>query len=150
MPRFVTNRDVGYIKGINHELIDKIIETPVIFFSLYPENQNSNIYGESTEKVYNPGLVVNCLIEHNDEATEDAEFGPNVTQQIICSFYRNTLKDKDFYPERGDVVRYNDSYYEVTTVVDNQLLAGRSGIRHSIICTCALVNKSSINVRYEK
>lgn len=150
MSKFVTPRDVGFFKGINVELIDEIVETSVIFFSLIPEKQNINIYGESTDKIYEPGILANALIEHDDEATEDDEFGPNVYQNILAAFYRNTLKEKDFYPERGDIVKYYNAYYEITQVVDNQLLAGRVGLPHSIICTAQMINKSSINVREEK
>ena len=150
MSKFVTEKDVAFFQGINKELIDEIIETSVIFFSLIPEKQDVNIYGESTDKVYEPGILVNSLIEHDDELTEDDEFGPNVYQNIIAAFYRNTLKEKDFYPERGDIIKYYNAYYEVTGIVDNQLLAGRVGLPHSIICTAQMVNKSSINVRDEK
>lgn len=150
MSKFVTPRDVGFFKGINLELIDEIVETSIIFFSLIPEKQNTNIYGESVDKIYEPGILVNSLIEHDDELTEDDEFGPNVYQNIIAAIYRIALKEKDFYPERGDIIKYYNAYYEVTQVVDNQLLAGRVGLPHSIICTAQMVNKSSINVREEK
>ncbi len=36
MSKYVTPRDVGFFKGINFELIDDIVETPIIFFSLFP------------------------------------------------------------------------------------------------------------------
>ena len=150
MSKFVTPRDVGFFKGINKELIDEIVETSIIFFSLIPEKQDTNIYGESIDKIYEPGILVNALIEHDDEMTEDDEFGPNVYQNIIAAIYRIALKEKDFYPERGDIIKYYNAYYEVTQVVDNQLLAGRVGLPHSIICTAQMVNKSSINVREEK
>ncbi len=149
MSKFVTNRDVAFFKGINLELIDDIVETGIIFYSLIPEKQNVNIYGEATDKIYEPGIHVNALIQHDDEMTDDDGLISNVYQNIIAAFYRNTLKEKDFYPERGDIIKYYFHYYEITQVVDNQLLAGRVGLPHSIICTAQLVNKSSINVRQE-
>lgn len=150
MSKYVTPRDVGFFKGINLEIIDDIIETSVIFFSLIPEKQNTNIYGEATDKIYEPGIEANALIQHDDETTEDDPFGPNVFQGIICAFYRNTMKEKNFYPERGDVIKYYNAYYEITNVIDNQLLAGRAGLPHSIICSAIMTNKSSLNVRSEK
>lgn len=149
MSKFVTPRDVAFFKGINLELVDEVVETPIIFFSLIPEKQNENIYGESTEKIYEPGIQTNALIQHDDERTEDDEFGPNVQQGIVCAFYRNRLKEQNFYPERGDIIKYYNAYYEIGQVVDNQLLAGRVGLPHSIITTAHMVNKSSINVRQE-
>ena len=149
MSKFVTDRDVGFFKGINQEIIDDIIETGIIFFSLVPEKQNENIYGEATDKIYEPGIHVNALIQHDDETTEDDSMISNVYQNILAAFYRNTLKEKDFYPERGDIVKYYNTYYEIQNVIDNQLLAGRISLPHSIICTATMINKSAINVRGE-
>lgn len=149
MSKYVTPRDVGFFKGINQELIDDIVETGIIFFSLIPEKQDTNIYGEATDKIYEPGIHANALIQHDDEMTEDDEFGPNVYQNILAAFYRDTLKEKDFYPMQGDIIKYYNAYYEITQVVDNQLLAGRVGLPFSIICTAQMSNKSVINVRQE-
>lgn len=149
MPLFVTPRDYRFMKGINQELIDQVIETPVIFYGIDSQQTEQNIYGESTEKVYLPGILCNAVITHDDQRTEDEQFGPNVFQNIICALERWILEEKDFYPERGDIVKWSDAYYEITQIIDNQLIAGRIGLPHSIICTAVLVNRSSINVRTE-
>jgi len=149
MSKFVTPHDYAFFQGINKELIDEIIETGVIFFSLIPEKQNENIYGEAIDKIYEPGIAVNALIEHDDETTDDDGMMSNVYQNIMAAFFRDTLKEKNFYPERGDIIKYYNTYYEVTQVVDNQLIAGRVGLPFSILCVAQMVNKSSINVREE-
>ena len=147
MPLFVTPQDYAFFTGINHEIIDQIIETAVIIYSLDATENPPNIYGENTQKLYKPGILCNALITHDDQTTEDDQFGPNVFQNIICGFQRLTLQDKDFYPERGDVIRWNDGYFEITQVIDNQLIAGRFGISHSILCTAVMTNRSVINIR---
>ena len=147
MPLFVTERDHAFFTGINHELIDEIVETAVIMYSLDAGENPTNIYGENIQKLYKPGILCNALITHDDQSTQDDQFGPNVFQNITCAFHRLTLKDKDFYPERGDVVKWNDAYFEITHVIDNQLLAGRVGLPHSIICTAVMTNRSVINIR---
>jgi len=149
MSKYVTPNDVNFFGGINNEIVEQIIQTPIIFYSLIPEKQNENIYGEATDKIYEPGIEANALIQHDDETTDDDGMVTNVYQNILTSFLRDVLKEKNFYPERGDIVKYFNTYYEITQVVDNQLLAGRVGLPWSIICTCQMVNKSSINVRSE-
>lgn len=149
MPLFVTPRDYTFMKGINQELVDQVIETSIIFYGIDATQSPTNLYGESTEKVYLPGILCNAIITHDDQRTEDDSFGPNVFQNIICALERWILEEKDFYPERGDIVRWNDALYELTTIIDNQLIAGRVGLPHSILCTGVLVNRGSINVRTE-
>ena len=141
---------MNFIKGINTELIDKIIETPIVYYALDMNEQDVNIYGESTDKYYNPGIRCNCLIQNDDPSATDDEMGVNYNQTIMCFFYRNTLKEKDFYPVNGDIIKWNSSYYEINNIVDNQLLGGKTQLSHSVNCTAQMVNKSNINVRYEK
>lgn len=149
MPVFIGPKDMNFITGINKELVDEIIETDVIIYSLDIHENEVNLYGESTEKMYRPGLKMNALITHDDQVSEDSEFGPNTMQNIICAFRRLVLKQKDFYPDKGDVILYNNAYFEITNVIDNQLIAGRVGLPHSIICPAVMTNRSSINVREE-
>ena len=150
MPRFITNRDVGMFYGINHELLDKVIETKIIFYALYNDDQDTNIYGESTDKYYEPGIVCNALIDNQEPSAEDLEVGPNVTQMVNCAILRKTLKEKDFYPEQGDIIKWNNAYYEISNaVIDNQLLGGRIQIPYSVVFSAVMVNKSAINIRHE-
>jgi len=149
MSKFVTARDVSFMNGINLEIINDVIETPIIFYSLVTENQDPNIYGESIDKLYEPGIKCNGLIQNDEENTDDSEFGPNVQQSIRCSFHRDTLKEKDFYPERGDIIKWNNAYFEISHVSDNQLLAGKEALPFSIITVSHMINKSSINIRKE-
>lgn len=150
MPRFLTNRDIAMFNGINHELIDKIIETKIVFYALYNDTQNTNLYGESTDKYYEPGIVCNALIDNQEPVAEDFEVGPNISQIINCAILRKTLKEKDFYPEQGDIIRWNDAYYEISSaVIDNQLIGGRVQIPFSVVFNAVMVNKSQINVRHE-
>ncbi len=146
---FISKRDRAFIDSINQELIDDIIETPVIIYSLDLQSTKENIYGESAEKVYRVGLEFNALIANDDQETDDSDFGSNILQRIVCGFHRESLREKDFYPERGDIIKWNDAYFEITSVIDNQFIAGKVGMPHSIMCTAVMVNRSSINVRVE-
>ena len=125
MPVFIGPRDMNFITGINKELVDDVIETDVLVYSLDIHDNEVNLYGETLEKVYRPAVKINALITHDDPTSEDTEYGPNVQQNIIVAFRRLTLKDRDYYPDKGDVVLWNNAYFEMTNVIDNQLIAGR-------------------------
>lgn len=150
MSKFVSQRDFDFFNVINRELNNDIISTPVIVFSFDPSKQDGNMYGESDSKVYEPGIQINANIEHDDENTEYDEFGGSVYQSIRVMFLRIELKEIDFYPERGDIIKWNNSYYEIDGVVENQLVAGRPHLSFSIICSAFMVNKSAISIRGEK
>ena len=149
MPLFLSDRDMTFITGINKELVNDVIETPVIIYSIDTSVTSTNLYNESVDKTYKTGVQINALITHDDQTSQEDQFGPNVFQNIICAFHRETLKELDFYPERGDIVQWNDAYYEFNNVIDNQLLAGRVGLPHSVVATAHMTGRSSINIRQE-
>lgn len=150
MPRFVTQRDIELFRGYGDEMMNKIADIAVIIYSFIPDDQNSNIYGESINKFYKPGIVVRSYVESDDESTIDEDGAMSVTQTVNFSFLRRDLLEKDFYPDRGDVIEWNYNYYEITNVVDNKLIAGRDNLKYSITCDSILVNRSAINIRTDE
>lgn len=148
MPKFVSPRDYKYIKSINSELINDVIETPVILFAVDTDFTTSNMYNESLGKVFKPGVLTNALILHEDQITTTEDFA-NITQNIVISWSRIHLEEVNFYPENGDYLRYNNTYYELTQIIDNQFVAGNTEFSNSIIGNASLVNASVLNIRYE-
>lgn len=148
MPLFISQRDMNFITGINNELVDEVIDTTVIIYPVDTELTNENIYGESANKIFLPGIECHALIAHEEEVTNEEDMGvSNLYQNIRIAFHRESMKLKDFYPERGDFLQWNNAYYEIGGVVDNQLLAGRPILPHSIVVAAHMVNVSSINIR---
>ena len=147
MPRFVTARDVDLFRLYGNEMMNKITDVAIIIYSFIPDEQNANIYGESINKYYRPGIVFRAYVESEDESTTDEDGAMSVTQTVNFSFLRRDLLEKDFYPDRGDIIEWNYNYYEITNVVDNKLLAGRDNLKYSITCDSVLVNRSAINIR---
>lgn len=148
MSKFVSSRDYKYMKSINSELINDVIETSVILFAVDANFTRSNMYNESMGKVFKPGITTNALILHEDQTTTTEEFA-NITQNIIVAWSRIHLQDLDFYPENGDYLRYNNAYYELTQIVDNQFVAGNTEFPNSIVGNASLINVSVLNIRYE-
>ena len=146
MPRFLTTKDNTFIQGINSELINEIIETPIIIYKLVLEDEADDIYGENINKKYKPGVQLNCIINRDEQATEDDEFGVNKSQNISFNINRDYISGIGIYPEIGDIIEWNEFYYESDNVKENQYLAGRTTYNHSIIIDAHLTNKSNLNI----
>ena len=131
-PFFVPQKEVNLMDVINEEIIDEIIGQTVDIYKISVENTNENIYGESTTKYYDRGFRVNCLILFEEPEVVQDEFGADINSGIEMYFHRNTLKDADFYPEIGDIVDWNDMYFEMNSITEPQLIAGNTGYRHQI------------------
>lgn len=148
MPMFMTLKDRAFMYGVNKELVNEVINTTVIIYAIDKEFTKPNQYGESSDKMFLPGIEVNSLVERDDEATEEEDMGlSNLYQNIRIAFHRDTMKEIDFYPERGDFVKWNNAYYEIGGIIDNQLVAGRPALAHSIVAAAHMVNIGIINIR---
>lgn len=78
--------------------------------------------------------------------SEYDDFGPNRRQDHIFKMREKMLRELNFYPEIGDIVFWNDRYYEVDNVVQEQLLGGQSEKSHSIIVNTHYTKITSLNI----
>ena len=146
MARFTLDRDIRFFEGISRELVDAVITTAVVLYKLVIENSKTNLYGESLSKTYYSGVECNAMIERQDTTTTYEGFGSDQGQNVEFRFNRFTLKDKNLYPEIGDIIYHNDGYFEIDNVREDQLIGGRTGDQEhfSIICSTFMTRRSTI------
>lgn len=146
MARFTLDRDIRFFEGISRELVDAVVTTAVVLYKLVIENSKTNLYGESISKTYYQGVECNAMIERQETLSTYEGFGADTNQTVQFRFNRFTLKDKDFYPEVGDIIFHNDGYFEIDNVSEDQLIGGRTGEQEhfSIICSTFMSRRSSI------
>jgi hypothetical protein len=177
MSLFGANRDISLFRHINRELLNDIIEQKVGYYKIVLDRSIPNMYGESLKKTYNDPVLINCLIERGDTAPLTNEFGMDITRNIKCRFLRDDLTGTDLstelgadgrgftyniVPEVGDVVMWNNDYYEVNNVNENQLVVGKDpgysyssntndfGSSWSIIVECFYIRPEKLGIAQER
>jgi hypothetical protein len=148
MPRFVGERDFRLFQHFNTEIISDIVDVKVVLYKIISDFTNINIYGESTSKERYKGITIDALIRYTKQTASGQDgFGYDAEQQDIeFRFVRKLLQDVEVYPEVGDIVGYNENFYEIHNIVEAQLIAGRPEFNHSIICQAHLTRKSSLDI----
>ena len=147
--RYFSPRDLRLIGSLNGELMGTIIENLIQIFKISPTETKSNIYGEAsadTGKWYLPGIQISALIERPESTTSYDDFGPSRDQTHIFKMREKMCIQLNFYPEIGDIISWNDKYWEVNNVVQEQLLGGQPDKSHSIICNAQYTRLSSLNI----
>jgi hypothetical protein len=146
MPLFGGARDISLFRNMNQELINDIIQTEIGYYKFVIQDSETNVYGESNKKVYYEPLLIPSLITREDQAWSSNDYGPDVTQQMTFAFLRATLVDKNLLPEIGDIVLFNNDYFEFNSIIENQFFVGKNvdysmnedtdnfGVSLSIIC----------------
>ena len=146
MALFNRRRDIKLFNSLNNELLNNIIQTPVTIYKISVESEE-NIYGESSTKTYTKGLQIGCLIRHEPQATDSGEgFGPVVNQTIQIAFHREMIAARDFYPEIGDIIEWNEAYFEINAVVENQLIGGQIYKNFSIVVSAHMAQRDSLQI----
>ena len=145
-PFFLPQKEINLINDMNEELIDEIVGQSVDVYKVSIENTEENVYGESTTKYYNDGFRVNCLINFIEPEMLQDDFGADLNTSIEMYFHRNTLKDAGFYPEVGDIVDWNNFYFEINSVTEPQLIAGHQNFKHQIFATAHRSRLSTLQI----
>jgi len=147
-PFFVPQKEFDLINVVNEELIDEIVGQSVDIYKVNIDNTEDNVYGESTTKYYEQGFRVNCLILYNEPELKQDDFGADIDGAIEMYFQRENLSSGslNFYPEPGDIIDWNNYYWEINGTSEPQLFAGHPGYNHQIKATAHRSRLSSLQI----
>ena len=161
MALFGSQKDAKFLASINSELINSIVDTEIEFFKLDIETSNSNIYGESESKSYLDSILLPCLLTKNEKTANMDDYGHTYTRALQFALSRDILVKSNYYPEVGDIVFWDNEYYELGNVDANQYFVGKNpetwpngdshGYNVSIICDAHITRLSTQqikNIRY--
>lgn len=147
MPRFVGQRDFNLFQHFNRELISDIVDVDVVLYKIVLDTTAVNIYGESTEKArYNP-VELKALVKYPYQQSDTRDgFGVDVTQNVEFKFVRALLEQVKTYPETGDIIYYDNGYFEIDNVNDSQYVGGQPHYATSIVCNAHLTRLSGLQI----
>jgi hypothetical protein len=147
MARFVTQRDFEFIQHITRELIDDTMDVGVILYKIVANTAKVNIYGESAVKARYTPVKINAIVNYNKNTVSSGDgFGVDQQQRVDFRFARRMLQEVNIYPEMGDIIEYNNHYYEINNIQETQLIAGKPGFNTAIICVAHLTRRTSIDI----
>ncbi len=106
-------RDAKFLASINSELINAIIDTEIEFYKLIVERSASNLYGESESKSYYDSILIPCVITKEGKTATMDDYGHSYTRTAQFAISRDILERASFYPEVGDIVFWDNEYYEL-------------------------------------
>ena len=126
MALFGSARDASLVRSVNRELINNFIDTEVALYKLSLEDTRANMYDELDTKVYYSPMRINCIIEKGEKSYAVDDAGYDSTREGFFNFLRDDLKDSNIVIEEGDVIEYDNEFYEVDGVGSSQYFAGRN------------------------
>jgi hypothetical protein len=161
-------RDISLFRGLNRELISDIITQQCIYYKFKLEETKVNMYGEAAgAKFYHEPVIFNALISRDEQTQPVDEFGVDFSWNVEFRFFRDDLVDANIIPEVGDIIMYQEAYYEVDNTNANQYFVGKDpaypnntnplnpglenfGTSVSIICKTHLTPSDKVQITRER
>jgi len=162
MALYGRNKDALLIQGLNKELLHRIIEQQIGYYKPVLDNTPSNIYGEAQNKTWLGPVLIKCLLDRGEQEVVNDDFGVDRNRPLTVRFIRKDLVDANIVPEIGDAILWNEDYYEVDNLVENQLLVGKDpsypysdtvddfGASLSIILTCHYTRPERLGIKEQR
>ena len=125
MALFGRQRDIFAFNTFNRELLEDIISQQIGYYKIKLDQTKVNIYGEGINKFYIGPVLLNCLIERGDFNSARIDYTVEVNRASTFRFFKDHLKEANVVPEIGDVIMWNEHYYEVDHVNEHQLIVGK-------------------------
>jgi len=117
---FGGQRDVSLVRTINKELMCRIIDTNVLYYKLVLNDSATNVYEESVNQIYYTPMKIHAHIAREDPVFENNEVTQDYTVNTRFAFLRELLFERDLVCEVGDIIYWDNEYYEVDTVIENK------------------------------
>ena len=162
MALFGTVRDAGMIVGVAQEFVGNVVTQQIGYYKVILPDTPPNVYGEALVKEYIGPVLINCLIVRNEFNTRIDNFGPDTIRDVDFRFLKVDLEYANVVPETGDIIMYNELYYEVDNTNENQLFLGKNpqyayseglnlfGASISIICFTHLTTPERLGITKQR
>jgi hypothetical protein len=126
MAIFGSARDISMFRKVNKELLGDVITQQVAFYKYVLDKTKVNMYGDASGgKFFDGPTLLNSLITVGDNTSPSSELGVDFAWDIKIAFLRDDLVDANVHPEVGDIILYQESYFEIDNTNIRQFFAGK-------------------------
>ena len=126
MALFGGARDISLFRHINRELLWDVITQQCVYYKFKLAETKVNLYGEASgAKFYHEPVIFNALISRGEQTQPIDDFGVDFSWDLEFRFFRDDLVDAKLVPEVGDIIMYNEGYWEVDNTNANQFFVGK-------------------------
>ncbi len=160
-------RDISLFRNLNRELLGNIITQQIVYYKFDVVKNKINMYGEAVIKNFLQPVLLNCLVERTDQVWESSDLGPDITAPFKFAFFKDDLIDANVFVEVGDIIMWYERYFEVQSLIENQLFAGKNpdypynqnplnpglenfGSSISLVVDCQLVPADKLGITKER
>jgi hypothetical protein len=123
---FITPRELDLISDLTKEVIKDVAGQKVYYYRARADMSNVNdIYQEATEKVFDPPIELEALVEWGEYEQTTTAFGVDAKNVVKASVHYRDLLDKGVLVRAGDFFSYGPAFYEITKAIKISKIFGQ-------------------------
>jgi hypothetical protein len=168
MALFGGSRDISLFRTVNRELMGNVISQEVVLYKFNLADTKVNIYGEAASgKTFQDPILLSALVEVNSQTAPIQDELVGFEWPITVKFLRDDLVDANIVPEIGDILMWQEAYWEIDNENIVQFFTGKDpdysyyddqgnnplnpglenfGYNLSVICTAHYVSADRLNI----
>ena len=125
---FITPREIDFISDITKELVKDVIGQKIYYYRVREDLSEVNpVYEEAPEKVYDPPVIIDALINWQSGEYETGRFGVDEKYKQEVYIQWRDLIDKGLADkvQTGDYYSYGTLFFEIISLVYESNIFGQ-------------------------
>jgi hypothetical protein len=144
---FLGEKELRFFNSITKELLQKIVEQRIVYYSVSDEyTQSHRVYDESIKKTVFTPVDINALVLYAEPEQTTNEFSIDTIFRVEVYFHIHELIERNITPREGDFIKFAEKVYEIEKLTRPQITYGQ--IEHEVMVKgiCRIARKSQIEI----
>jgi len=123
---FITERELDLISDLTKEVIKDVIGQRVFYYRVREDLTTvHDVYSESQDKVLDPPLEIDALVEWTSPEVNTGQFGSETRGVVTVMIHQRDILDKGIVVREGDYFSYGPTFYEITSTIPISKIFGQ-------------------------
>tara|TARA_B100000085_G_scaffold278405_1_gene300194 strand:- start:1694 stop:2350 length:657 start_codon:yes stop_codon:yes gene_type:complete len=145
---FVGQRENDFFADITKEVIKDVAGQKIYYYTVRNDLTDvHSVYEESLDKIFNPPIEIECLVEWQPSETKTTKFGTEYIKTLSIYMQNRDLLDRNIDFKKGDYFSYGSYFFESTSIIYDKLVYGQIERVASVKVTAKQTRLQHINVR---
>lgn len=144
---FLSTKEIHFFNSLNKELIQKIVQQKIIYYSVSEEHtQVNDLYKESINKTVYVPVEINARVLYKEPEQSVGQFSIDTKYSIEVYFHMDELEQRKLIPREGDFLKFGTVVYEIQRLTRPQITYGLIEQEVMTKAECIVSRKSNFEV----
>ncbi len=147
---FITPREIDFISDLTKEITKDVAGQKIYYYPIREDLTDvHDVYEEAPEKVFDPPIEIEGLIEWTPYEVRTNRFGGEEFGTMVVYLHARDLLDRDIVVREGDYFSYGAVFFEITSFIEDKQVYGQIEHKIGFKITGKQARKGQINIRPE-